>query len=111
MDFRHSGLGIASFILAILSGLGLFVVFAIAGVLESSTPGGIPDESPILLVVGLALIAFLFLAMLAIGLGVAGLFQSDRVRLFAVLGVAFAGLSILGTIGLALVGFLMETVR
>ena len=44
---KHSGLGIASFVVGIASGLLLLTVFVIAGIAETSTPGGIDEKSPI----------------------------------------------------------------
>ncbi|MGU5664526.1 hypothetical protein [Aeromonas sanarellii] len=42
---KHSGLGIASFITSIVSGLLIFLLIGVAGVMEASTPGGIDEES------------------------------------------------------------------
>ena len=39
-ELKHSGVGIASFVLSLLSGIGLFVLFGVAGYMESQSPGG-----------------------------------------------------------------------
>lgn len=107
MEQQHSGLGIASFILSILSGIFLFLLFLVAGVMHSSTPGGINDESPVAIFVGLFMLAFLFVAFVALGLGIGGLFQNDRKIVFAVLGTVFSACVFLGTIFLLLIGLAM----
>jgi hypothetical protein len=43
--WRHSGFGIASFVISLVAGFAEFVLLAIAGYLESTTEGGL-DEDP-----------------------------------------------------------------
>ena len=91
---RYSGFGIASFVIAIVAGLLEFVLVAAAGVLEATTPGGIDENSPVAVLLGLALIRGLLVDILGIGLGIASLCQpteesvrssrrSHRLRSFA----------------------------
>ena len=101
---RQSGLGIASFVVAIVAGVSAFALVVIAGVMEVSTPGGVDEESPLAIIVGLGLFAVVALSMLGIGLGFAGLVQADRLRTFGVLGLVFNILVILGLVGLMVVG-------
>ena len=54
--------------------------------MEMSTPGGVNEESPVVIIVGVLLIFFVFLALFGLGLGIAGLCQSKRKKVFAVLG-------------------------
>ena len=54
----HSGMGIASFIISLVAGLGLLVTFGIAGVADSTQPGGLDEESVMAGVLGL-LIGFI----------------------------------------------------
>ncbi len=91
MEVRHSGLGIASFAISIGVGLMMFLLFAVAGVMEASTPGGIDDESVGAILIGLGLFALLALCLLGIGLGVAALFQQGRGKALPVLGVVIGG--------------------
>ena len=108
MDGRkNSGLGIASFITSIFSGVLIFVVFVIAGVMEASSPGGIDEKSVSAIVVGLFMFGFLFVALVALGLGIVGLLQKDRKKLFAVLGIVFSSVTLVGTILLMLIGMAM----
>lgn len=103
---KHSGLGIASFVLALLSGLMIVVVVVIAGVIEASTPGGMDEQSGEAIAIGLSLFAFLGGALVSLGLGVAGLIQGGRKKLFAVLGTVFSGLALLFTLALFVIGLM-----
>lgn len=104
MDERHSGLGIASFALSLGATLLLFLLFIIAGVMEASTPGGIDEESPAAIIAGLGIIFCVILELVALGLGIGGLCQNNRRKLFAVLGVIFAAVMTLLTVLLIAIG-------
>ncbi len=95
VEKQYSGFGIASFVLSLVAGVSMFLLFAAASFIEMATPGGMSEESVEAVLVGLLLFALLFLDLLAIGLGVAGLFQHIRRKVFAVLGTALAGATIL----------------
>ena len=101
---KHSGLGIASFAIAITTGLILFFLVATAGFLEVTTPGGIDENSPAAVLMGLALFGGLLLDMLGLALGVAGICQRDRSKLFAVLGVVISSAVLFGALLLIIVG-------
>jgi hypothetical protein len=104
MELKHSGFGIASFILSIVTGILVFLAVITAGVMEASTPGGINEESIGAIVLGLVLIALFILDLTALGLGIGGLVQKDRKKVFAVLGTAFSGVTIAGTVLLMIIG-------
>jgi hypothetical protein len=104
---RHSGLGIASFITSIVSGICIFAAIALAGVMEASTPGGIDEESAGAIMLGLALFAFMGLSLVALGLGIGGLFQKERKKVFAILGMVFAAATLLGTVSIIALGLAM----
>lgn len=108
VEKKHSGLGIASFIISMAVGILMLLLFAVAGVMETSTPGGIDESSVGAMLVGLFLIGFLFLDVIALGLGIAGLTQSHRNRIFAILGMVFASSTMIITLFLMLLGFAME---
>ncbi len=107
MEQKHSGLGVAAFVISLVMGIAIFVVFIVAGVMQVSTPGGLQDESTGAMVVGLFIILFLGLDVVAASLGIAGLMQRDRRRVFAVLGVIFATTTLLGTLFLIILGNMM----
>lgn len=104
---KHSGIGIVSFITSIISGICIFLILVIAGVMEASSPGGMDEESASAVVVGLSLFAFLGMALLALGLGIGGLFQKERKKIFAILGTVFSSISLLSTIFIIIVGLAM----
>ncbi|MAG57797.1 MAG: hypothetical protein CMJ83_16040 [Planctomycetes bacterium] len=85
-------------------GAAILALMIIAGVMEASTPGGLDDESPTIVLVGLLMLAAGLLDLIAMGLGIAGLFQAERRKVFAVLGTAFSTLTVLGMVALVVVG-------
>ena len=103
-EMRHSEVGIISFVLSLLSGVTLFALFAVAGYIESQSPGGMNEKDPSTILLGLALIAAGAAQVLAAILGIVGLFQSNRKKIFAVLGVIFSMLAVLLFGGLMIVG-------
>jgi hypothetical protein len=105
---KHSGLGIASFITSIVSGILIFLLIVIAGVMEASSPGGLDEESAGAVVVGLFLFAFLGASLVALGLGIGGLIQKERKNIFAILGTVFAAVSIVGTTFIMVLGLAMD---
>ncbi|NQU23626.1 MAG: hypothetical protein HQ567_20275 [Candidatus Nealsonbacteria bacterium] len=105
---RHSGLGIASFVLALFCGVMEVGLIVVAGIMEGSTPGGIDEEAPEVILLGLCLLGGAVLSLLGVGLGIGGLLQSNRKVIFAVLGVLFNAMVILGVLGLMVLGMAME---
>lgn len=103
-NLKHSGLGIASFIISLISAALIFILMAIAGVLEVSTPGGMSEESAGAVLIGLFLILFLIVCLVALGLGIGGLVQKERKKLFAILGTLFSGVTFVGTLFVLLIG-------
>jgi hypothetical protein len=105
---RHSGLGIASFVLSVGVGLLLFCTFAVAGVMQNSAPGGMNEKAPAVILIGLAIIGLVLLDVIAFGLGIAGFFQRNRSKVFAILGTIFSSLVILATVLLIVAGTMMR---
>jgi hypothetical protein len=105
---KHSGFGIASFITSIVSGGLIFLLIVIAGFIEASTPGGMDEESVIAVIIGLFILAFLGAAFLGLGLGIAGLLQMQRKKVFAILGTIFSAAALLGTMFIIALGLTME---
>ncbi|WP_133406542.1 hypothetical protein [Parashewanella tropica] len=103
-ELKNSGIGIASFIISIASGIFIFLLIAIAGYLEASTPGGVNEESSEAIIVGLFLFAFLGTALVALGLGIAGLFQKERKKIFAILGTVFSTVTLAITFLIMMIG-------
>lgn len=99
----HSGLGIASFITSLVAGALLLLIFGITGVLGSQA-GGLDGESAAAQTLGLFLLLMVLAQLAALGLGIAGLAQTGRSKLFGALGTAFASTALLGTLILTLAG-------
>ncbi len=103
----HSRLGIASFALSLAMGAVLFQLVVILGVLESTTPGGLDEDSAVTIILGLLVIFSLFLDLVAFGLGIAGIFQHRRKKMFAILGAIFSGFTLLIVVALTVVGIVL----
>jgi len=103
----QSKLGIASLLISIFVAIGLFIVFLIAGVLESNTYGGIDEESAGAIILGLFIFGFGFLDILAIGLGIAGIFQKTKERITAIIGTIVSSATIIITVSLIGIGLAM----
>lgn len=124
---RHSRMGITSFILFIIGLLllvGLIILSAVvfAPLLESIDPQALqdpesfqnPEDAPpelqqaatAILLLTIGFLGLPVLNLVGLGLGIAGLIQKRRKRLFAVLGTVLNGLVILAIVGLFLLGVL-----
>jgi len=102
VEMKHSRLGIASFIMSIVIGVLVLVTIVTAGVMQVSTPGGMDENAPTTILIGLAIL--LLLGLVAIGLGIAGVFQKDCKKVFAILGLVFSTGIIIGTVALMIIG-------
>jgi len=103
-ELRQSGLGIASFIISLLGGFALFGLVCAATYLEMTQPGGLDEDSGEMVILVLLLLGGGFAELIALGLGIAALFQTDRKRTLAVLGIVFAVAALLGLAGLMVLG-------
>jgi hypothetical protein len=106
-ELKHSGVGIASFLICLLSGVSLLVLFGIAGYMGSQSPEGINEEDTATMVLGLMLIGAGLGQLMALLLGVVSLFQSNRKKLFGILGTVFSLLAVLLFGGLMVLGAIM----
>ena len=104
----QSKLGISSLLISIFVAIGLFVVVLIASVMESNTYGGIDEESALAIILGLFIFAFGLLDLLAIGLGIAGIFQNIRSRITAIIGTIISSATLIITISLIAIGYAMS---
>ena len=104
---KHSGLGIASLILSILIGTTEFAMIVVAAIMESASTGGMDEESIGAIVLGLMILGGCVLAFVGLILGVAGLFQKDRKKVFPAVGTAFNAIILLAVVGLIIIGLLI----
>ena len=105
---KHSGFGVASFIISISVGLLMFLVFVIAGIIQVTTPGGMDKESIQAIIVGLSIIALLLFDILAVVLGIVGLFQKGRKKVFAIFGILFSSATVIIMMALMILGLLIS---
>ena len=103
-NLPQSGFGVASFIMSLLVGVATIACVAIAGYVESTTPGGIDENSPKAVMIGLGIIACIGLAILGAVFGLVGVCSANKKKVFAILGLAFNGLIVLGVVGLMILG-------
>ena len=101
---KHSGVGIASFVVSIAVGIGMFLVFTVAGVLQLRMPGGLREHKIMAMVVGLIVIGLVIATLSGIGLAIGGLYQKERRKVFPALGLAINLAILLGTVGLMILG-------
>lgn len=116
----HSRMGVTSFIIAILATVAIVVLIIVTGTLTSQALQGIdpqgasPQEvqeslqdsqaATVLALAGVGIFVCAFLYLLGLGLGIAGLVQGQRKRIFAVLGAILNGGAILVFVVLILFG-------
>lgn len=103
---KHSGLGLASFIISLVVMVLMFGIFVVAGIWEATTPGGIDEDSAGAVMLGLSMFALMFIDLVAAGLAIGGLCQA-RKKVFSVLGLVFSLSTIVITLLLMAVGSMM----
>ena len=101
---RNSRLGLASLVTSTVSAVLLFLLLVVAGAMETSTPGGMDEESAEAVVIGALLLICSGAQLVALVLGLAGLFQSECKKTFAILGTVFSSLAIVGMIAILAIG-------
>ena len=86
------------------------MLFGIAGYLHSQMiPGQV--RYPGQVAVGLGFILLMAVDVVAFGLAIASLFESEKKRSFGILGLTFSTLTLLGSIGLIAIGLLVMMFR
>jgi hypothetical protein len=93
---RHNGLGIASFSVALVVLLSFFVIIAIAGFLHASGSATPAINS----VIGIEIFYFAAVDVVALGLGIAALFDKTAKKAFPILGlvIGIGGVLIVGAL-------------
>ena len=107
-ELKHSGLGIASFILSLIAGVEIFTMVVIAGVMAAQSPAGIDEHSPEAIIVGSFLCGGAALLLVGLGLGIAGVLQRNRKKIFGILGLVFNALIVIGLLTLFAIGIAMR---
>lgn len=118
MERKHSTIGIISFIVAVVSIIGLIVSAVSAGSAAASLAGDPALESALETgalpegaggVIAAAAFMFLFVLTALIGavLGLVGLFQKNRLKLFSILGLVFNSLIVFVIAAILIAGMLL----
>ncbi|WP_151735419.1 hypothetical protein [Paenibacillus tengchongensis] len=98
-DLKHSGPGIASFVISMITFIGYIVAFLYAGmqaatILEVSD-GSIAESSGFIMLLGVSVLVLLALNIIGGIIGIIGLTLRGRRKVFAVLGTIFNALFVL----------------
>jgi hypothetical protein len=104
VPLKHSGLGIASFVISLAAGALMLGLFVLAGFVHIASQGALGAHRGTVAVIGLGVISMLLVHTVGAGLGIGGICQKDRKKLFAVLGLCFNGFVLAGTIALMIIG-------
>lgn len=87
IEKKHKGLGIASFVIAVSFFVLTIVLFGVAGAIRLSG-----SETPMIdALLGLIIMLFWVVELVAVGLGIGGLFDKSSKKVFPILGVAISG--------------------
>ena len=103
---KHSGLGISSFVVSLVAGVALFGLFAVAVAIQIQNPESMKGDSAMTTILGLFVICIAFIDVIALGLGIGGLFQKRTKKILAILGVVFSGVVLLIFVLLMIIGML-----
>ncbi|MGO4107926.1 hypothetical protein [Paenibacillus sp. YAF4_2] len=116
---KQSGLGIASFILALVTVLLIVGAFISAAVFASSVSDdpqaflneleningeALPSNIVPILIAGFCMLASVGVAIIGLILGIIGAASRTRRKTFAIIGIVLNGLVVLGTVGLVIIG-------
>lgn len=101
----HSGLGIASLAVALLTGLLDLILIVVAAIMDSR-PGGMDEDSPAAMAVGCSFVVLMFVNLVGLVLGIVGVALPGRNKLFPSLGIGFNGIVLLGMVALLCLGVL-----
>lgn len=107
-ELRHSGLGIASFMISIVIIGFLFFLLFLAVIIAVIGPDLADTNSTMISTVGAFLMLSSLASMVGLGFGYAGLKQINRKKVFSILGVVFNLIIIAGMIVLMIIGRLVS---
>ncbi|MGX1827615.1 hypothetical protein ACWIE6_05160 [Paenibacillus taichungensis] len=112
---KHSGPGIASFVIGLVSIIGYMLTLVIATMAINSTIGVVTTPiqveeialHPAVVLASLAVLVCLILNLAGLILGVIGLILKNRKKVFAIIGTILSGVMILAFAGLIIAGIYM----
>ena len=89
---RHSGMGIASFVIGLISVLSIVGVLGLAVAMNVANGGVAPDDTaPQVVMLGLLMILAGMICLVGLGLGIAAAMQKNRRRALGVIGICLNG--------------------
>ncbi|KJV37007.1 hypothetical protein [Luteibacter yeojuensis] len=103
----QSGLGIASFVVALVSGVAILGAIVLSALLVAGG-GDNADHLPLFGLIGLVLIFFLLMALVGTVLALVALRRQDRRRTFAAIGLGLNVFILLGTGAMMLIGTVLR---
>jgi len=86
---QNSGLGISSFILSIVAFFMQIFVYIFITIKQFSDPQWLEQKSIGTALIGLLMIGSIFIVLVGIGLGIAGVLQKEKRKTFSILGLVF----------------------
>jgi hypothetical protein len=107
MKDKHSGTGIASFIISLVMGVFILLLILVAGVAQASI-GDCKDTEMAEGIFGVLILGCLFGNLVGVGLGIAGLAQKDRKHVFPILGTTINAVTVVGMLFLSVIGNLLK---
>jgi hypothetical protein len=109
-DWPHSGVGIASFIGGIVSLLMFIAAIGVATAAVAGSPRGREPSPTVVMTSGLLIVGAGLIALIGAGLGIGACCQTERKKVFGVIGLVINSVVVLGGTGLVLVGLLAQNV-
>lgn len=116
---KHSGLGIASFVISLVCLLSIIIfviiavgsVFSLADVYEGGAldPNTVMDKAPMLVVSSFIILATMFVNVVGLILGIVGLVIKNRKKVFAIIGTILNGLVVGGVLLLSVIGAMIQS--
>ena len=104
---KHSGVGIASAVVAVLSGLSVVATFTVAVVLTVNDPTVFDDEEgPATVALRFLLVLAVILSLIGLGLGIGAVVQREHKKTLGVVGLILNGAIVVGVVGLIVLGAL-----
>lgn len=94
-DQKHSGFGVTSFIMSIVSIILFFMVFFIPLIAVASGSGPEQSSNGLIVIFGFFLFVFFFESFVSIVFGVLGLLQKERKKILAIWGIVLSATSFL----------------
>jgi hypothetical protein len=101
---RASGMGLASLVLSVVSGVAVIALVIAAGVMANRHGGTLDEKSVEAVTVGLGIMVGIVLNIVGLVLGIVAMLQRDRKKAIAIVGLTLNGVLLLLVVGLIIVG-------